>query len=235
MRKALVALNLLVAAASAGLFAYTFFARDHLVALAEDYVVARTVRHATPAVERVEAALAAPQAWLAPAPVRDAVRAEIDAYRSDPDGYVRAAVAKGAEAEGAKHPFAEQVVRWKRDLRRYFGEALASLVRDLRIFAGTNAVAGLLAAVLAWRARGRWRWHVLGLSVLLLLSLALHGYLFIDGLTFFRIVAGVRAGWSYPALMALTFAYLYARFGRFVPLAPGEPNPASPQKPAGVG
>ena len=37
--------------------------------------------------------------------------------------------------------------------------------------------------------------------------------------TFFRIVAGWRVGWAYPVLVGLSFAYLYLRIGRRVPVA----------------
>jgi hypothetical protein len=236
VRTALVVLNLLVASASGPLFAYTFFARDHLTGLAEEYVVAKTVAHAAPAVEQVERALARPEALLAPAAVRAAVREEVDAFRADPPKYVRALVAaRGAAIEKPKHPFAEKVVAWKEQVRAYFDKTLAGLVRDLRIFAGTNLVAALLAALFAWRANGRWRRHVLGVSGLLLGALALNASMFIDKLTFFRIVADRRVGWVYPVFVALTFVDLYIRYGRRVPLAP-EPaaNPSGPQKPAAV-
>ena len=235
MRTALVVLNLLVAGASGALFGYTFFARDHLTGLAEEYVVAKTVAHAAPAVEKVELALKQPEALLVPAAIRAAVREEVDAFRADPNKYVRALVTRVAVREKPKHPFAEKVLAWKESIRAYADKTLASLVRDLRIFAGTNVVAALLAALFAWRARGRLRWHLVGVSALLLGVLAVQAYLFIDDLTFFRIVADWRVGWTYPTFMALTFVYLYIRFGRHVPFAP-EPaaNPSGPQKPTAV-
>lgn len=235
MRTALIALNLLIAAASGALFVYTFFARDHVIRLAEDYVIAKTVRHVTPAVEKVEAALKTPLVRLAPARIRDAVQAEVDSFRRDPHAYIRALVAKGAAIERPKHRLAEYVMKLKEDIQSYFEDTLASLIRDVRIFAGTNAVAAILAAWMASRARGRWRWRVLALSTFLLAALGLQAYLFIDGLTFFRIIAGVRVGWSYPLCVVLTFIVLFIRFGRFVPLAPATPDPSSPQKSAAVG
>jgi hypothetical protein len=231
VRIALVALNLLVATTFAGLFAWTFFARAHVTRLAEDYVIAKTVDHVTPAVAKIDEVLRHPAARLAPAAVRAAVQAEVDAFRTDPHGYVRKLVARGAVIEKPKHAFAERVFAWKEQARAYFDKTLTSLIRDLRIFFGTNCVAALLAAGLAWRATGRWRWHVLGMSVLLLGVLALHAYLFIDDLTFFRVVTNARVGWSYPLVLALTFGYLYFRIGRFVPLAP---NPPGSQKPVAV-
>jgi hypothetical protein len=231
VRTALVVVNLLVAVASAGLFAWTFFARARLTEMAEDYVIAKTVVHVTPAVEKIDELLRHPAALLAPAAVRRAVQAEVDAFRTDPHGYVRALVARGAAIEKPKHAFAERVFAWKEQARAYFDKALTGLIRDLRIFSGTNCVAALLAAWLASRATGRWRWHILGMSVLLLGVLALHAYMFINELTFFRIIWNVRVGWSYPLALALTFGYLYFRIGRLIPPAP---NPASPQKPVPV-
>jgi len=235
VRTALVVLNLLVAGASGALLGYTFFARDHLTGLAEEYVVRKTVGYATPAVEQVEAMLKRPEAWLVLAAIRAAVQEEVDAFRNDPNKYVRALVAaRGAAIEKPKHPFAEKVVAWKEQIRAYSDKTLAGLVRDLRIFAGTNLVAALLAALFAWRAKGRWRWHVLGVSGLLLGVLAVQAYLFIDGLTFFRIVADLRVGWTYPTVVALTFVYLYVQFGWDVPLAPPAANPSGPPKPTAV-
>jgi hypothetical protein len=231
VRIALVALNLLVATAFAGLFAWTFLARAHVTRLAEDYVIAKTVDHVAPAVEKIDEVLLHPAALLAPAAVRAAVQAEVNAFRTDPHGYVRTLVARGAAIEKPKHALAERVFAWKEQARAYFDKTLTSLIRDLRIFFGTNCVAALLAAGLAWRATGRWRWHVLGTSVLLLGVLAVHVYLFLDRLTFFSIIWNAQVGWSYPLFLALTFGYLYFRIGRFVPLAP---NPPDPQKPVTV-
>jgi hypothetical protein len=231
MRTALIALNLLVAAASSSLFVYTFFARDHVVALAEDYVIEKTIPHVMPVVEEIEALLKNPWVRLAPVGVRDAVQAEVDSFRNNPKAYVRALVAKGAAIERPKHPFADRVVKWKEDIQAYFEATLASLIRDVRIFAGTNVVAALLAAWMASKASGRWRWRVLA-------ALGLQSYMFIDGLTFFRIISGARVGWSYPLVVLLTFVVLFLRFGRLVPLAPPErtppSDPPSPQKPAAV-
>lgn len=234
MRKVLVALNLLVAVASAALFVYTFFAREHLLGRAEEYVIAKTVVQVTPAVELVEAGLNNRAAQFVPADTRAAVQAEVDSFRRDPHKYVRALVAKGAAVEKPKHPLAERVLAWKEQARAYFEKTFAGLVLDLRIFAGTNVVAALLAALLAWRARGRLRWHVFGVSVLLLFALSLQAYLFIDGLTFFRVITNARVGWSYPGVVALTFGYLYWNYGRFVPLAPPAANPSGTQKSGAV-
>ncbi|MCI0705097.1 MAG: hypothetical protein L0241_28890 [Planctomycetia bacterium] len=225
MRKALVALNLLVAAASAGLFAYTFFAREHLTGLAEDYVIDKTVHHVSPGVEHIESALKSPAALFVPGHIRDAVQAEVDSFRLDPHAYVRKMVAKGTAIEKPQHLFADQVVKWKESIQKYFDGVMAGLIRDLRIFAGTNVVAALLAAWVASYARGPWRWHVFGVSILLLVALGLQAYLFIDGLTFFRILVDARVGWTYPVAVTFTFAYLYVSYGRFIPPIPTSPKP----------
>lgn len=220
MRTALIVWNSLIAGTSAGLLAYTVAGRDHFVGLAEEYVIGKTVGYGLPAIDRAEAALDAPVvAALLPATVRRAAQAEIAVFREDPDGYVRELVARGAAVERPQHPLADTVAGWKDDLRGYFERTLAGLVRDVRIFAGTNVAAGVFAAWLASRCRGRWRHHVLGISVLLTVALTFNAYLFVDGLSFFRIVQNVRVGWSYPAMVAVAFSHLYLRVGRLVPLA----------------
>ena len=52
--------------------------------------------HVTPAVEVIEAALKHPAALLAPASVREAVWAEVNAFRGDSHKYIRDLVVKGA-------------------------------------------------------------------------------------------------------------------------------------------
>lgn len=237
MRTALIVLNLVVAAASAILFGYTFFARDHFIRLAQDFVIERTVQHVNPAVDLAEAVLEDPRAVArVPPAIREVAADEIRMYRQDPPRYVREVVAGGAAAaEGPKNPLAGQVVGWKKSITDYFEKTLASLIRDVRIFSGTNVVAALLAAWMAHRARGRWRYHVLAASALLLFALGLHIYMFIDNLTFFRIIFNWRVGWSYPVMIVLTFGYLYVRFGRFVPLVAEEtPAPAGGKPGAAV-
>jgi hypothetical protein len=234
VRTALIVVNFAVAVASAVIFGYTFFAREHLIGLAEEYAIGKTVEYATPAVEYVEAALNHPAAILVPGHIRAAVRAEVDAFRQNPNGYVRELTARGAAVQLPNHPLAAKAVEWKNKVRDHFENVLAGLIRDLRIFAGTNVVAALLGAVLAYHSRGRWRYHVLATSVLLLAVLGFQIYLFIDGLTFFRIISDARVGWSYPLTVALVFGYLYLRFVVWIQPSPVSANPAGPGKPTAV-
>lgn len=220
MRVALIVVNLFVAAASTALFAYTFFARDHLIRLTQDYVIDKTVHFVMPAIDETEAALKKPQALFIPAGIRDAIQAEVDSFRRNSNAYVRSLVVSGAAIEKPILPFADQMIKWKESILSYYDKTLTSLIRDLRIFAGTNVVAGLLAAWMASLARGRWRWRILSVSVLLLISLGLQAYLFIDNLGFWHIITNARMGWSYPLFMLVTFVYLFWKLGRFVPLAP---------------
>src|SRR5262249_25575139 len=146
VRIALIVVNLFVAAASAVVFGWTFFARDHLVGLAEDYGIDRTVRYGTPAVDQVEKAVEAVlknpvAAALVPVAVREAIRAEIAAFHRDPHAYVRQLVARGTAVEKGKHPLADKVIAWKEQVKAYFERTLAGVIRDVRIFGGTNVVA----------------------------------------------------------------------------------------------
>src|SRR5205814_42007 len=143
------------------------------------------------------------------AAIREAIRAEVDAFRQDPNGYVRELVKRGATIQLPKHPLAAQAIEWKNKVRDHFETVLAGLIRDLRIFSGTNVVAALLGACLAYYARGRWRYHVLATSALLLVVLGFQMYVFVDGLRFFSIISYARVGWSYPLTVAIIFGYLY--------------------------
>jgi hypothetical protein len=231
MRRALTTVNLLVAVVSAALFAYTFVAPSHLTGLAREYVGRRTAGFAATAADAADGLLWSPKAAALPASVRDATRAEVEAFRRDPVGYVRRAT-DGDEPDGAasrlhedaaESPVASTAARWREKVRTYFAGVYAALVADLRIFAGTNAIAALAAAGLARAARGRQRWRVAGLSALLLVATLLNASMYLDGITFFRLVAKAHAGWSYPVCVGFGFLWLAWKYGRHVPAAPPEP------------
>jgi hypothetical protein len=216
---------ILVASAGVGLFfvaslVMTFFAKEYITAQAQDFVTARTQRFAEPAVEVAEQALQAPaiKQVLDDEAIQTA-RQEIADYRCDPRGYIARLVAgeqlpMPAVAPGPGAPLRERLLRWKVRIREHFEHTLDRLVWDLRIFAGSNLAAALLAAWCALRAtQGHVNW-LLGVAGLLLASVAYGAYLYVDGFTYFRILFSTYLGWWYPVLLGITFLGLYLEYGR---------------------
>lgn len=223
MRTAVLAASAAAALFFGTSFVLTFFARDYLTGLAGDYLAERTQRYAEPFVQTAEEVLETPGVRKALGDERYRVfREEVDEYRRDPRAFIGRLVRPGGLPPAAAHnaPLKECVRAWKGKVRDYFGETLGRLLRDLRIFFGSNLVAALLAGGLAWRARGdRLKW-LLVLSALLLAAVAYGAYMYVDGLSYFKVLIGAYVGWWYPAVLGITFLGLYLEYGR------GESRPA---------
>lgn len=208
MRTAVLAASAAAALFFGFSFVLTFFARDYLTGLAGDYVAERTQRYAEPFVATAEEVLDTPGVRKALGDERYRVaREEVAEYRRDPRAFINRLVQPGAPAPDADRnaPLKERVRAWKGKVREYFAETLGRLLRDLRIFFGSNFVAALLAGGCAWRARGdRLRW-LLGIAALLLAAVAYGAYMYVDGLSYFKVLVGAYVGWWYPAVLGMTF------------------------------
>jgi hypothetical protein len=230
--RVLVAVNLAVAAGSAGFFALTVVGQEHVKELAKDYLAAKVRPVADRLAAQTARAFDSKAGALVPGRVRVAIRAELDAYGADPVGTIREWAKAGADAPqpNIMMPGLDEAFGLRDRVKAHFDATFASLIRDLRIFSGSNAVAGLLAAWLASRSRGRHRYRLAGLSLLLLAGVAWNAWMYLDDLTFFRILIDSYAGWGYPVFLAVTVGYLWFRIGRLLPPAP--PRTASPWLPA---
>jgi hypothetical protein len=190
-------------------FALTFFARDYIHRLAQDYVIEKTHKHSDPIVNAAEQAVNVPAIKLILNDEElDVVRAEIAKYREDPRAYiVKLVVGDGRKVVAAdkKAPLKERVLQWKQQIREYFDNTLDRLLRDLRIFFGSNLVAATLAFVLAWRGRPERLRILMVASCLLLICMGFGIYMYIDSLSYFRILMGSYMGWWYPVFVGLMF------------------------------
>lgn len=235
MRVALLVVSGCVAIFFLASLVLTFFARGYITALAGDFVTVRTQRFADPAVELAEQALLAPgiKQLLDDEAIQTA-RREIADYRRDPQAYIGRLVAgerlqAPAAAQGPDAPLRERVLRWKVRIREYFERTLDRLVRDLRIFSGSNLVFALLAAGCALRCGERKVSWLLVVAGLLLASVAYSAYMYADSFTYFRILFSTYLGWWYPVLLGITFLGLYLEYGRRE-----QSPPSQPPQPTGV-
>ena len=221
MRTALLLISALAAIFFALSFLLTFFARGYLTQLAQDFVIDRTQKYADPAVATADQALKAPGIRLV---LNDeqiqSARREIDAYQEEPRGYIAKLVAgdgnppPAAAPPGANAALAERVLHWKGRVRAYFDATLGRLLRDLRIFFGSNAVAAIIAFAAAWWSQpGRFRGLAL-VCVLLLASVAFSSYMYVDEFSYFKILFNSYMGWWYPFVLAVTFMGALIEYGR---------------------
>lgn len=221
MRRWLIIANATAATLFAIFFLYTFLGHRHLDRLARDFVTEKTRAFAEPTVDAADEMLRAPgvQRFLSDEQLA-ALQLEIAAYRNDPARYIGELTGRRVPAAvnvRPDNPLMARVGRWKNEIRDHYNAVLAGLFRDLRIFAGSNVVAAIFGTWLAVRTGGRRPGVVLWLSFLLLAAIAYCVYLYVDQLSFFKVMFNLHMGWSYPAFLALTFLGLYLEHGRLAP------------------
>ena len=217
MRKITLTINVIVVGFFISFLAYTFVARDHLESLAREFVTEKTLIYSKPIVEVAEAALDSPlvQKVLSEDQI-SAIRSEIADYRNDASSYIadltRQQVRDTPLANG--NLWIEKVASFKNKIRTFYDNTLIALITDLRIFSLSNAIAGLIAFGLAYRSSSEVRKSIVWFSFLMFVAVLYCSYLYIDDLTFFRILFRTHMGWWYPAFLCVMIVALYLDYGR---------------------
>lgn len=213
LRKTSITLNIVVVCVSVFMFGYTFFAKQHLTNYARAFVSERTLAYSRPTVEWVEKGLESPLATkLISSEKKRAIEAELARYHRDPAEYI--ASVTSLEDGGSDSAEAGKLEQFKQKIRDYYQSTLEELVIDLRIFTGSNVVAGIVALVLLLGRPLRGVRQVEVFSMFIFASVAISSWMYLDGLSFFRILFKWHLGWSYPAGVVTTAVYLHQRFGQ---------------------
>ena len=217
MRKLTLSLNAVVVLFFACFLAYTFFAKTHVEHLGRDFVTQKTIAYAGPTVEFAEESLDSPlvEKVLSGDQIL-ALRAEIATFRDDPSVYI--AKLTGQETPDAiplnANPFLSKISSLKSGIRSFYDDTLQSLIVDLRIFSVSNLLAGLLAFTLTLRSPASIRKSIVWFSLLMFGAVLYCSFIYVDGLSFFRILFRTHMGWWYPVLLCFVVASLYWDFGR---------------------
>jgi len=222
MRKLTLALNSLTAVLFTAFFAYTFFAESHLQSLTRNFVTEKTLHYSGPVIDTVEKALDVPLlAKLVSKDDTQLVRNEINAYRDDPAVFIadltRQKLANPPQQK--MEAIAIKTAEAKEQIRNFYDNTLASLIADLRIFSGTNIAAAIFAILLTTKSRPPIRKPLIVFSFLLFVGVVFCSYLYIDDLSFFRILTSAHMGWHYPVFVAVVVFFLYKDFGGAVEAA----------------
>jgi len=217
MKRIPVILNGIAALLSAGLFLYTFVAEKHLQGLARGFVTAKTLEYSKPLFDLTERSLDSTLAKkLMPKSVGEAIEEQIATYKENPFGYVSDLTnptRTGQKRRSIVSP-GSRVDALKAKVRDYYDETMAALIRDLRIFSGSNLTASILALILALRSPKGLRKYALWFSFLLFAAVLFSSYLYIDGMGFFSILFKWHLGWWYPIGLFLTTTQLFIDYGR---------------------
>lgn len=219
MRKTTIVINAIVAVFFACFLVYTFVARRHLDGLAREFVTEKTLQYSAPIVDLADLSLDAPlvQGFLS-AKQKATIRAEIDGYREDPAAYIADLTRQerlAAKPQNA-NPLLAKVLSIKERIRTFYDNTLAALIADLRIFATSNLCAALIAIGLACWSGKKTRQSIVWFSFLMFAAVLYCSYLYIDGLSFFRILFRSHMGWTYPLLLCVALVGLFLDYGRAV-------------------
>jgi hypothetical protein len=219
MRKTTLLLNAIVIVFFICFLAYTLIAREHLETLSRDFVTEKTLAYSRPIVDVASESLDSP---LIKKILSDeqtaAIRAEITDYRNDPEAYVSDVTGQQVRdgLEPNQNPLIEKVVAIKKKIRVFYDNTLIALLQDLRIFSISNLIAGALAFGLAYRSSEEIRKPIVWFSFLMFVAVLYCSYMYIDDLSFFRILFRTHMGWWYAALLSVMIVALYLDYGRHV-------------------
>lgn len=216
MRKTTLALNLIIVVFFICFLAYTFGARQHFDSLARNFVTQKTLDYSKPIVEVAEAALDSP---LVPrflsVDQETAIRYEFVDYQNDPGAYIadltRQQLSNAPVANA--NPLIEKVASFKNKIRSFYDNTLNALIADLRIFSISNLIAGLFAFGLTYRSSSDIRKPIVWFSFLMFVAVLYCSYLYVDDLTFFRILFRTHMGWWYAVLLGVMIVALYLDYG----------------------
>ena len=211
-----VILNAIVATLSVGFFLYTFVAVGHLEGLARDFVTEKTLAYSRPVIVTVEKSLESPLVRkLLSENQEKSIRGEIESYKENPQSFIRelTGAARTKERPGGFLSAGSKISSFKDKVRAYYDDTLTALIRDFRIFSGSNAVAGIIALVLALRRPRGIRKYALWFSFLLFAAVLFSSYLYIDGMSFFRILFRSHMGWWYPVSLLIMTSRLFVDSG----------------------
>lgn len=217
MRETTLVLNLIVVVFFICFLAYTFVARQHLDSLARAFVTEKTLAYSKAVVELADEARDAPvvKKFLSD-DQESAIGHQIADYQNDPNAYIadltRQEVRDAPTANA--NPLIEKVTLIKNKIRTFYDNTLNALIADLRIFSLSNLIAGLIAFALAYRSSSNIRKPIVWFSFLMFVSVLYCSYLYVDDLTFFRILFRAHMGWWYAVFLCIMMVALYLDYGR---------------------
>ena len=206
--RVLVALNILGALVSIALLASTWLAQGIIVNHARDRALEKT------------------RAFVEPA-IRSFTAGEIAAYQASPDKWLLdLAQADGSRARDFEFPeVINPLARKSLDFltarlsgaKEHFEQSFANLVRGLRIFAGTNLVAFLLAAGICIRARSpRARHWATAWSAVLASATLASMLVYTDQSWTWNLLFNSHTDWSYPLGVALLSGWQMLKMHRAI-------------------
>jgi hypothetical protein len=223
LRKILLALHLAGAALSVTLLVSTFLAKGIITSKAREVAIEKSRSLSDPLAAKVQETLDRPVLGkLIRGEPRERLEDELAAYRASPESWLSelaeggAGRAKDFDFPEIENPLARKAVdavtQGVSNLKSQLDESFSGLLFDLRLFAGTNLIAFLLATGLTWVARTpRARYWLLAYSAIMLLAFATSISIYVDQNWTWNLLRNNHMGWEYPTLLGFITVYLSVR------------------------
>ncbi|MGB6220608.1 hypothetical protein [Haloferula sp.] len=214
MRRFLITLNGIIAAFFLTAFGYTLIGEAHLTAVARDFAAKKTADYAEPIVALAEQGSKSFEIRLLLSKAKEeAIDKEFAEYHRDPAEYISTIIERKPSVDLAlpENALISKLHGWKIQIHQYYQKVLGRILSDLRIFSGTNLVAGLISLVLALKSSGLPSSTLLKLSSLLCMAFACSIYGYFNTFSFYQYLFNWHMGWRYPAVVSLLYLYLVAK------------------------
>ena len=211
LRKISLTFNSVVVLVSLALLGYTFFAVEHIREHSRTFITEKTIEHSRSAVSLTKVALESPisEKWLSKEQ-RSKVEQEISLYEQDPIRYVTSLTSAEESSFGEGK---EGKMRMK--IQTYYQSVFHELIRDLRIFSGSNLLAGIFSIWLLCSRRLGVSRKALAFTFVIFFVVAISAYNYLMGITFLSILFKWHMGWWYPILIIVNCFYMAQDFGVF--------------------
>jgi len=219
LRKILIALHLMGAALSIALLVSTYSAKSLIVSTAKDMAVEKSRNYSDPIAEKLRETLDRPVIGkLIRGNVRERLEAELHAYESSAESWLKRLAAGGINrAKEFDFPEIQQPLARKAldalkgkvtEVKTRLDVTYQGLLADLRLFAITNLVAFLVAAVLCLLARTpRSRQWLLAYSFMMLGSAVVSIAFYVGQNWIWNILRNDYLGWQYPVVVGVVALY----------------------------
>ena len=218
-RKVLIALHLAGAALSIALLVSTYSAKSIITSKAKEMAVEKSRDFADPVAEKLRETLDRPVIGkLIPGNVRERLEKELNDYEASAEDWLKRLAAGGVnrakefDFPEVQNPLARKAIDALKgkvsNVRSRLDATYDGLIRDLRLFAITNLVAFLLAALLCLLARTpRSRHWLVAYSFILLGSMVFSIAFYVGQNWIWSILRNDYLGWQYPAVVGAVALY----------------------------
>ena len=215
MRNASLIVNAIVVIFFGSFLAYTYVGRAHVAGKCRDYALEKTAEYSAPLMGVADKALNAPLVdRIVPERMLEEARLSVEEYKADPSSYIARVIAQAAGAAvESDNPILKKLTAANAKAKAYFDETVDALISDLRLFSLSNLMAGLAALLMAYKSPRRIRAQLVWFSCLMCGAVVYSSYLYVDDMTFFRILTRAHMGWWYPILLCIMIVMLIRDFG----------------------